>query len=298
MRPWGGYGRSSLMSGWPPLPSPLLRLPFMSAFLLLPSLLPLPQGIAWEVVTPPTPHSRLMNGLLSLSLLPLPQGITWEAVVIDEAHRMKTVSSSTRQVIVDMRIEWLLLLTGTPVQVWMGLLGGGAGGRGGVGGGLAQSAESASHGGAGAGLAGLESRACCWWPAPAAAVVGVLAAAPPPPAAATRLAPPLPPHVTSPTVLVKLSSPPTPFPHFTPHATPPDPTTHTRPTPPTPTPHPTPAEQPEGAVRAAEPTGPSQVWGRGRFPGQVWRRAGGDDAGSGPGAAGGHEAHPAAAHEG
>ena len=42
--------------------------------------------------------------------------IRWESVVIDEAHRMKTVGSSTRAVISSLDMNWLLLLTGTPVQ--------------------------------------------------------------------------------------------------------------------------------------------------------------------------------------
>jgi superfamily II DNA or RNA helicase len=42
--------------------------------------------------------------------------ISWESVIIDEAHRMKTVGSSTRGAIADLDIGWLLLLTGTPVQ--------------------------------------------------------------------------------------------------------------------------------------------------------------------------------------
>ncbi len=45
------------------------------------------------------------------SLLP-PQSIAWETVIVDEAHRMKSTGSSTRQVLTEMHIEWLLLLTG------------------------------------------------------------------------------------------------------------------------------------------------------------------------------------------
>ena len=33
-------------------------------------------------------------------------------MIIDEAHRMKSTMSSTREVVTDMRITWLLLLTG------------------------------------------------------------------------------------------------------------------------------------------------------------------------------------------
>ncbi len=40
------------------------------------------------------------------------QGIVWETVIIDEAHRMKSTGSSTRSVIANMPIGWLLLLTG------------------------------------------------------------------------------------------------------------------------------------------------------------------------------------------
>ena len=42
--------------------------------------------------------------------------IYWTTVIIDEAHRMKTVGSSTRTAIADLDMGWLLLLTGTPVQ--------------------------------------------------------------------------------------------------------------------------------------------------------------------------------------
>lgn len=42
--------------------------------------------------------------------------IYWATVIIDEAHRMKTVGSSTRTAIADLDMGWLLLLTGTPVQ--------------------------------------------------------------------------------------------------------------------------------------------------------------------------------------
>jgi superfamily II DNA or RNA helicase len=42
--------------------------------------------------------------------------IYWESVIIDEAHRMKTVGSSTRSAIAELDKGWLLLLTGTPVQ--------------------------------------------------------------------------------------------------------------------------------------------------------------------------------------
>ncbi|KAH7617240.1 putative Chromodomain-helicase-DNA-binding protein 7 [Nannochloris sp. 'desiccata'] len=42
--------------------------------------------------------------------------IYWTTVIIDEAHRMKTVGSSTRTAIAELDMGWLLLLTGTPVQ--------------------------------------------------------------------------------------------------------------------------------------------------------------------------------------
>ncbi|KAL4858846.1 Chromodomain-helicase-DNA-binding protein 6 [Chlorella vulgaris] len=44
------------------------------------------------------------------------RSIFWRTVIIDEAHRMKSTASSTRAVIANMDIQWLLLLTGTPVQ--------------------------------------------------------------------------------------------------------------------------------------------------------------------------------------
>ncbi len=36
----------------------------------------------------------------------------WESVIIDEAHRLKSLTSITRGVIQSMSIKWLLLLTG------------------------------------------------------------------------------------------------------------------------------------------------------------------------------------------
>ena len=44
------------------------------------------------------------------------QSIPWETLIIDEAHRMKGTTSSTRNAIVDCTYGWLLLLSGTPVQ--------------------------------------------------------------------------------------------------------------------------------------------------------------------------------------
>lgn len=36
----------------------------------------------------------------------------WQAVIIDEAHRLKSTTSATRQVVVNIDLKWLLLLTG------------------------------------------------------------------------------------------------------------------------------------------------------------------------------------------
>lgn len=36
----------------------------------------------------------------------------WQAVIVDEAHRLKTLTSSTRQVVYELDFKWLLLLTG------------------------------------------------------------------------------------------------------------------------------------------------------------------------------------------
>ena len=44
------------------------------------------------------------------------QGIDWETMVIDEAHRMKGTKSATRTTIAGIPCQWILLLTGTPVQ--------------------------------------------------------------------------------------------------------------------------------------------------------------------------------------
>ncbi len=44
------------------------------------------------------------------------QGIDWETMVIDEAHRMKGTKSATRTAIAGIPCQWILLLTGTPVQ--------------------------------------------------------------------------------------------------------------------------------------------------------------------------------------
>ncbi|KAL0045080.1 hypothetical protein WJX82_007731 [Trebouxia sp. C0006] len=44
------------------------------------------------------------------------QDIDWETVIIDEAHRLKNTTSDTRAAVAGMTIQWLLLLTGTPVQ--------------------------------------------------------------------------------------------------------------------------------------------------------------------------------------
>ena len=44
------------------------------------------------------------------------QGIEWETMIIDEAHRMKGTKGSTRTSIAGIACQWILLLTGTPVQ--------------------------------------------------------------------------------------------------------------------------------------------------------------------------------------
>lgn len=36
----------------------------------------------------------------------------WQIMIVDEAHRLKTMSSQLRGVINDMEYKWLLLLTG------------------------------------------------------------------------------------------------------------------------------------------------------------------------------------------
>jgi hypothetical protein len=39
--------------------------------------------------------------------------VRWEAAIVDEAHRLKSIKSSTRDVIVhQLDIKWMLLLTG------------------------------------------------------------------------------------------------------------------------------------------------------------------------------------------
>ena len=45
------------------------------------------------------------------------KSIAFETVVIDEAHRMKTVTAQTRQVIDGLSMKWLLLLTGSPSRL-------------------------------------------------------------------------------------------------------------------------------------------------------------------------------------
>lgn len=44
------------------------------------------------------------------------QEIYFDSVIIDEAHRLKSTGSATRQAVQGLHVEWLLLLTGTPVQ--------------------------------------------------------------------------------------------------------------------------------------------------------------------------------------
>lgn len=62
------------------------------------------------------PHVVLSSYETVLRDATLFAAIQWETVIIDEAHRMKTVGSSTRTAIANLSIDWLLLLTGTPVQ--------------------------------------------------------------------------------------------------------------------------------------------------------------------------------------
>ncbi|KXZ48712.1 hypothetical protein GPECTOR_26g615 [Gonium pectorale] len=44
------------------------------------------------------------------------RSIPWCAAVFDEAHRLKGINSSTRATVLELDIDWLLLLTGTPIQ--------------------------------------------------------------------------------------------------------------------------------------------------------------------------------------
>ena len=62
------------------------------------------------------PHVILSSYETVLRDATLFASIQWETVIIDEAHRMKSVGSSTRTAIANLTIDWLLLLTGTPVQ--------------------------------------------------------------------------------------------------------------------------------------------------------------------------------------
>lgn len=62
------------------------------------------------------PHVVLTSYETILRAANLFRSIEWETVIIDEAHRMKSKTSSTREVISSLDIRWLLLLTGTPVQ--------------------------------------------------------------------------------------------------------------------------------------------------------------------------------------
>ena len=40
----------------------------------------------------------------------------WAMCVVDEAHKLKDVNSQTTQAVMDIGYDWLLLLTGTPIQ--------------------------------------------------------------------------------------------------------------------------------------------------------------------------------------
>lgn len=42
--------------------------------------------------------------------------IEWETMIIDEAHRMKGTKGATRSAIAEIPCQWILLLTGTPIQ--------------------------------------------------------------------------------------------------------------------------------------------------------------------------------------
>lgn len=62
------------------------------------------------------PHVVLTPYEILLKDKSLFQSIVWETVIIDEAHRMKSIHGATRAAVAEMTMEWLLLLTGTPVQ--------------------------------------------------------------------------------------------------------------------------------------------------------------------------------------
>ena len=49
-------------------------------------------------------------------LTDLMQSFEWALCVVDEAHKLKDVNSQTTQSVMDIPYEWLLLLTGTPIQ--------------------------------------------------------------------------------------------------------------------------------------------------------------------------------------
>jgi hypothetical protein len=77
---------------------------------------PFPAKLAFLSLSSPCscliePHPRAFAAWLWSFL----QGIFWRTVIIDEAHRMKSTASSTRAVIANMDIQWLLLLTGVNV---------------------------------------------------------------------------------------------------------------------------------------------------------------------------------------
>ncbi len=44
------------------------------------------------------------------------QDFTWQTVIVDEAHRLKSTTAQIRDSLGALRIEWLLLMTGTPVN--------------------------------------------------------------------------------------------------------------------------------------------------------------------------------------
>lgn len=45
--------------------------------------------------------------------------IKWKYMVIDEAHRIKNENSQLSQIVRAVKTEYRLLLTGTPLQVWL-----------------------------------------------------------------------------------------------------------------------------------------------------------------------------------
>ncbi|GLI59359.1 hypothetical protein VaNZ11_001224 [Volvox africanus] len=44
------------------------------------------------------------------------RNLSWAAVIFDEAHRLKGINSSIRSAVEELEMDWMLLLTGTPIQ--------------------------------------------------------------------------------------------------------------------------------------------------------------------------------------